>query len=113
MSDGRPPPLASVLAIPGAPRVLAHLRRARVDCGMSIAISTGIPLEEVESELERLVGMGLMEASRSRIMKRHERRAKPKAETRVHHGYTISSATPGTRCSGGWAIVKALSAIRP
>ncbi|MFP3284922.1 MAG: DUF2250 domain-containing protein [Nitrososphaeria archaeon] len=189
MSDGRPPPLASVLAVPGALRVLAHLRRARVDYGVSIAISTGIPLEdvlgvldklesmglirrvpgssvkrseaklklsdevhrhhmyyelsdagdlllrsldwdsfvegcrlalrddplavkileaarrigvdnaltyaklvgrpleEVESELERLVGMGLMEVSRSRIIKRHERRAKPKAETRVHHRY--------------------------
>ncbi|WP_367834434.1 DUF2250 domain-containing protein [Vulcanisaeta sp. JCM 16159] len=44
--------------------VLMHLKRANVDYGKSIAINTGIPLEEVLQILDKLEAMGLIERVR-------------------------------------------------
>lgn len=77
-------------ALEGDDLALALLRVARrigVDHALTYARLVGRPLEQVEAELERLVGMGLMEVSRGRVVKRGDRKAKPKPETRVHHRY--------------------------
>ncbi|MGB9734313.1 MAG: DUF2250 domain-containing protein [Conexivisphaera sp.] len=67
---------------------LLHVaRRIGVDHALTYAKLVGRPLEQVEAELERLVGMGLMEIPRNRVVKRGDRKAKPKPETRVHHRY--------------------------
>ncbi|MGC8606255.1 MAG: DUF2250 domain-containing protein [Vulcanisaeta sp.] len=68
--------------------VLMHLKRANVDYGKSIAINTGIPLEEVLQILDRLEAMGLIERVRGgKTLKRSVARFKLSNEVRKHHVY--------------------------
>ncbi|WP_054854411.1 DUF2250 domain-containing protein [Vulcanisaeta distributa] len=69
--------------------VLMHLKRANVDYGKSIAINTGIPLEEVLQVLDKLEAMGLIERVRGggKTLKRSVARFKLSNEVRKHHVY--------------------------
>ena len=68
--------------------VLMHLKRANVDYGKSIAINTGIPLEEVLQILDKLEAMGLIERVRGgKTLKRSVARFKLSNEVRKHHVY--------------------------
>ncbi len=79
-----------LLVLRGDELGLALLRAARrigFDHAATYAKLVGRPVEDVEAELERLARMGLMEAPGGRVIKRSDRKAKVKAETRVHHRY--------------------------
>ncbi|WP_291767568.1 DUF2250 domain-containing protein [Caldivirga sp. UBA161] len=68
--------------------VLVHLRRANVDYGKSIALSTGIPLQEVLQILDKLEYLGLVERVKGgKTLKRNVARFKLSNEVRKHHIY--------------------------
>ena len=68
--------------------VLVHLRRANVDYGKSIALNTGIPLQEVLQILDKLESMGLVERVKGgKTLKRNVARFKLSNEVRRHHVY--------------------------
>ncbi|BBD72175.1 hypothetical protein HS1genome_0564 [Sulfodiicoccus acidiphilus] len=68
-------------------KVLEVAEKVNVDHALTFAKLTGMSLEEVNRELERLVKLGLMEEDKSKVIKFGERKAKPKRETRTHHKY--------------------------
>ena len=68
--------------------VLVHLKRANVDYGKSIALNTGIPLQEVLQILDKLEYMGLIERVKGgKTLKRNVARFKLSNEVRRHHIY--------------------------
>ncbi|MGC8569823.1 DUF2250 domain-containing protein [Caldivirga sp.] len=68
--------------------VLVHLRKANVDYGKSIALNTGIPLQEVLQILDKLESMGLVERVKGgKTLKRSVARFKLSNEVRRHHVY--------------------------
>ena len=68
--------------------VLMHLKRANVDYGKSIALNTGIPLQEVLEILDKLERMGLVERVKGgKTLKRSVARFKLSSEVRKHHVY--------------------------
>ncbi|ABW02420.1 DUF2250 domain-containing protein [Caldivirga maquilingensis] len=68
--------------------VLVHLKKANVDYGKSIALNTGIPLQEVLQILDKLEYMGLVERVKGgKTLKRSVARFKLSSEVRRHHVY--------------------------
>ncbi|MCG3108560.1 hypothetical protein L3N51_00842 [Metallosphaera sp. J1] len=57
------------------------------DHALTYAKLTKKDLEEVNSKLEQLVKMGLLEEVNAKIIKFGDRKSKPKKETRTHHKY--------------------------
>ena len=57
------------------------------DHALTYAKLTKKDLEEVNSKLEQLVQMGLLEEVNAKIIKFGDRKSKPKKETRTHHKY--------------------------
>ncbi|MGC8969605.1 MAG: DUF2250 domain-containing protein [Conexivisphaera sp.] len=55
--------LSRLLRVPGALRVMMHLRRAGEDYGRSVAAALGMPLDEAIRALEALESMGLARGS--------------------------------------------------
>ncbi|MCL4344565.1 MAG: DUF2250 domain-containing protein [Thaumarchaeota archaeon] len=67
--------------------VLRHLKLARIDYGKSIALSTGIDLQQILVLLEKLEEQGLIERVQGDSIKRENAKFKLSREVHKHHLY--------------------------
>ncbi len=67
--------------------ILAHLKRANIDFAKSIAKNIKWPVEEINRELNRMEGSGLIERSHGSAVKRTDAKFKLAQEVRKHHTY--------------------------
>ncbi len=67
--------------------VLRHLKLAGIDYGKSIALSTGINLQQIVILLEKLEASGLIERVQGDSIKRNNAKFKLSKEVHKHHLY--------------------------